>query len=313
MAKYIPKHSAPPRRGRFILPVLLAAVVLAGSLAAVSWNSSAKYTKEHEEQAVAKIVEFYFGSDLLVPGGKSYTLNPGSEEFSFELRNFDGLKASELTVNYTVTVSGPDGSVIEIKPHGSNQVSSTAGGSLVNGGEGKADIVTVSGPDGSVIEIKPHGSNQVSSTAGGSLVNGGEGKADIVTVSGLVDGGVYTVTAVGNSKMTEQDGEGYTATLSATFTVSSEETNIYKNTSYYEDYVLLTLWTKNKAGEFVITLPNGLIPDKTYPGYTSAGYTADNPISLGENQSLVLRYFITNEYNGSTITVNNNLEETPLS
>ena len=274
MAKYIPKHSAPPRRGRFILPVLLAAVVLAGSLAAVSWNSSAKYTKEHEEQAVAKIVEFYFGSDLLVPGGKSYTLNPGSEEFSFELRNFDGLKASELTVNYTVTVSGPDGSVIE---------------------------------------IKPHGSNQVSSTAGGSLVNGGEGKADIVTVSGLVDGGVYTVTAVGNSKMTEQDGEGYTATLSATFTVSSEETNIYKNTSYYEDYVLLTLWTKNKAGEFVITLPNGLIPDKTYPGYTSAGYTADNPISLGENQSLVLRYFITNEYNGSTITVNNNLEETPLS
>ena len=276
MDKYIPKHSAPApkRRGKLVLPIMLAVVVLAGSFAAISRNSSARYTQEQEQQAVVRVVDFYFGSDLLVPGGKDYTLNPGSEEFSFELRNFDGLKASELTVNYTVSVSGPDGSVIS---------------------------------------IKPHGSEQSISAAGGSLVNGGEGKADIVTISNLVDGGVYTVTAVGTSKLTDQPGEGYTATLSATFTVSSEETNIYKNTSYYEDYVLLTLWTKNKAGEFVITLPNGLIPDKTYPGYTSAGYTADNPIRIVENESLVLRYFITDAYNGSTITVNNNLEETPLS
>ena len=276
MDKYIPKHSAPApkRRGRLILPILLAVVVLASSFAAISHNSSAKYTQEKEEQAVARVIEFYFGSDLLVPGGKSYTLNPGSRSVSFELRNFDGLRASELTVDYTVTVTGFDGSVVSIKPHGRDQ-SNTA--------------------------------------AGGSLVNGGEGKIDIVTISNLKDGGVYTVTAVGQSKLTDQVGEGYTATLSATFTVSSEETNIYKNTSYYEDYVLLTLWTKNKAGEFVITLPAGLIPDKTYPGYTSAGYTADNPIRIGENESLILRYFITDAYNGSTITVNNNLEETPLS
>ena len=84
------------------LPALLlvAAVVISVSV----WGTSARYVHQSQNEAVVKAKEFYFTSDYLVSGTKKYELNPGQTEVTIQLRNYDGLKVSELDVNYTVTV-----------------------------------------------------------------------------------------------------------------------------------------------------------------------------------------------------------------
>ena len=88
--------------GKLLVLLLLAAVVCGASV----WGATARYVSQSEHQGVVKAKEFYFTSDYLVPGGKEYTLNPGTTAVSFELRNYDGLKVSELAVEYTVTLNG---------------------------------------------------------------------------------------------------------------------------------------------------------------------------------------------------------------
>lgn len=84
------------------LPAVL--LVAAVAIAATAWGTNARYVHQSQEEAVVKAKEFYFTSDYLVPGGKRYELNPGTTEVTFHLRNYEGLKVSELDVNYTVTV-----------------------------------------------------------------------------------------------------------------------------------------------------------------------------------------------------------------
>ncbi len=94
--------------------------------------------------------------------------------------------------------------------------------------------------------------------ASGTLANGGTTTAT-VTLSNLVSGENYVVTAVGEA--------GYVQTLSATFTVSDNDENIYKHVDTSNSaYVLLTVWTENLSGNVSIEVTcNGLIPDNTDP------------------------------------------------
>ena len=79
---------------------------------------------------------------------------------------------------------------------------------------------------------------------------------DTLTLSNLERGKTYTVTAIGKA--------GYEKTLSATFTVSGDEENVYKHLADHGAYYLLTVWTENVSGNAMnITFPDGLVPDNT--------------------------------------------------
>lgn len=88
--------------GKLLVLLLLAVVIFGASV----WGVTARYVHQNKWEGIVKVKEFYFTSDYLVPGGKEYTLNPGTTAVSFELRNYDGLKESELDVEYTVTGVG---------------------------------------------------------------------------------------------------------------------------------------------------------------------------------------------------------------
>lgn len=217
MAKHKPRYIR--KKARRKLPALVFVLVMLLAATGI-WGVSAKYTQQQEGDALVKAKEFYFTSDLLMVGGKTYELSPGTGSVTFALRSrVDALRYSEDAVQYTVTASG---------------------GTL--------------------------------STASGTLST----EDAVITLSGLTDGGSYTVTAVGEA--------GYEKTLSATFVVKSGDTGIYKHLDTANGaYVLLTVWTKNSAGDVRITFPDGLIPDTTDPNlknivnfdgmnYKSAGF-----------------------------------------
>jgi len=92
------------------------------------------------------------------------------------------------------------------------------------------------------------------STSQGTLSASQKSSAEI-TVSGMQPGKTYTVTAVGQN--------GYSETLTATFTVSPEKTGIFHAVEQNDHFVLLTVSTENISGDVTITFPNGLIPDNT--------------------------------------------------
>lgn len=94
-------------------------------------------------------------------------------------------------------------------------------------------------------------------TLTGTLITGAV-SIDTLTLNNLEKGKTYTVTAIGKA--------GYEKTLSATFTVSGDEENVYKHLADHGAYYLLTVWTENVSGNtMIITFPDGLVPDNTDP------------------------------------------------
>ena len=109
MAKYTPKYMKKRRFGnrltRKLLLILMLTMVL---FSATVWGASARYVYHSERVGTVKAKEFYFTSDYLVPGGKEYVINPGNTAVAVQLRNYDGLKVSELAVNYSLKVNGSE-------------------------------------------------------------------------------------------------------------------------------------------------------------------------------------------------------------
>lgn len=140
--------------------------------------------------------------------------------------------------------------------------------------------VTVAPADGVTIE-----------PASGTLEAVNESEKKIVLL-GLKKGTKYTVTATGEN--------GYSEILSATFDIK-DDTGVYKNTRYFGDYVLLTVWTVGRDAEVDISVPERLIPDGTDPAlvalYTDGIYDGTNfSCSLGVGQSKAFRFFIESGY-----------------
>lgn len=237
------------------LPAVL--LVAAVAVAATVWGTNARYVHQNQEEAVVKAKEFYFTSDYLVPGGARYELNPGTTDVTFHLRNYEGLKVSELDVNYTVTV-----------------------------GETELD-------SGKIVANKE--------------------KDESITLENMTPGVEYTVTAASYTGATPDS--GYTKTISATFVVKSAKEQIYKNTQHFGDYVLLTVWTQGKAGTAAVTVPTGLIPDRTDPALEKVVAEEGFEVSLGANESASFRFFVAKGYGGGDIPVtvgNESLSETAL-
>jgi hypothetical protein len=156
--------------------------------------------------------------------------------------------------------------------------------------------------DNSKIEIKI--GDKVSDT--GSITGGG--KNDVtVTVSGLEDNITYTIEVVGKT--------AYTKTLCANVTPYSGGAKVYKNIDLTNtQYILLTVWTKEYEGNIVVTYPAGLIPDNTYAtmsNWTTAklSYT----VKVEKYSSYTFRFFKSDNFSSSDISVKYNTTEAPLS
>ena len=78
-----------------------------------------------------------------------------------------------------------------------------------------------------------------------------------IRITGLERGKTYTVTAIGEG--------GYRKILSAVFTLTPPEDNVYMRVTENEYYVLLTVWTEQVTGEAKVTFPDTLLPDNTDP------------------------------------------------
>jgi len=127
--------------------------------------------------------------------------------------------------------------------------------------------------------------------ASGTLEAVNESEKKIV-LSGLKKGTKYTVTATGKN--------GYSETLSATFDIKADA-GVYKNTRYFGDYLLLTVWTMGRDATVNITVPERLIPDGTDPAlvalYTDGIYDGTNfSCNLDVGQSKAFRFFIESGY-----------------
>ena len=99
----------------------------------------------------------------------------------------------------------------------------------------------------------------------GTISAGAGGTTAPITIDGLAAGTKYVVTVTGEG--------GYLETLQATFEVAAKDTAVYMHvddTDPEDNYVLLTVWTKNVAGTATISIPTGLIPDNTDPAMAAA-------------------------------------------
>ena len=116
----------------------------------------------------------------------------------------------------------------------------------------------------------------------GTLTAGSRQTVNVV-ISGMQPGQTYTVVATGSN--------GFSTTLSATFTVQAAENGVFMSMEQTEYYVLLTVWTQNVSGGdqgAKIIVPAGLLPDNTDPimqnvtagsSYFTDTESFDNPYS----------------------------------
>ena len=98
----------------------------------------------------------------------------------------------------------------------------------------------------------------------GKIDKGAANEAPI-TLSNLKSGYSYRVVAIGES--------GFRQTLQATFTVQATEQKLYKYLESTNEYVILTVWTRDLEGDVAITFPEGLTPDNTLSGMASVQNT----------------------------------------
>lgn len=90
----------------------------------------------------------------------------------------------------------------------------------------------------------------------------------MVTLGGLEDGKEYTLTVVANG--------GYVKTLSAVFKVGAAPGGLsWEVDASDESYVILTVWTENANGNITVSVPEGLIPDNTYPALKNINNYSD--------------------------------------
>lgn len=88
---------------------LLCSLLLVAVAAYAGGSTYARYVHENQGKGVVIADEFYFTSDYLTRDGASYTLNPGTNAITFELRNYaDELRSSDMDIKYIVTVTETD-------------------------------------------------------------------------------------------------------------------------------------------------------------------------------------------------------------
>ncbi len=159
------------------------------------------------------------------------------------------------------------------------------------------------------------------SVTGGATLNKESGtfaasalSSDTVTVSNLEEGKTYTLEATGYTKNGEEI--GFSKTLSISIEVEESSAKVYKYLDVSGgNYVVLTVWTKNLAGDVTVAFPTGLIPDNTNPGMENVQLNArsfTDANKLGVYSSHTYRFFKSNSLSVSaenfTVTLNDGTE-----
>ena len=155
------------------------------------------------------------------------------------------------------------------------------------------DALRVSELDvGYSVTVKDSAGNAVNTVtvtnAQGTLTAGSQQSVN-VEISGLQGGQTYTVEATGSN--------GFSTTLSATFTVQAPETGVFMSMEQTDYYVLLTVWTQNVTGTATIQPPANLIPDNTDPilaGFATGAIITDSQSFAKAYSSRTYRFFISN-------------------
>lgn len=121
-----------------------------------------------------------------------------------------------------------------------------------------------------------------------------------VTLSGLKAGETYTVTATTDNT--------YHKMLSGTIKVLLSDTKLYASISDKTQYIEVTVWTTDYAGEVKVTYGNiGLIPDNTDAKLKNAKSTGGTITESDwkENTSHVYRFFKSDVNKNYRVTVSN--------
>ena len=110
-------------------------------------------------------------------------------------------------------------------------------------------------------------------------------------------GETYKVSVEGNG--------GFKKTLSATFIVATDSSELFKNIQIYDNYVILTVWTTGTSAEDInVSFPKSLIPDNTDPDLKDVITPTDNygdfTFDLDQFSSKSFRFFIGEGYSEST-------------
>jgi len=124
---------------KFVLPGTLVAVVLTAGLV---WGVGAKYSKESVHVSTVKAGEFIFTSDLLTEAGATYTINAdtgNTVSVEFLLSNTEGLRVSEMDVDYEVKVYQADGVTL------ATEVVTTPNSGTMTANKKTSQTVTISG------------------------------------------------------------------------------------------------------------------------------------------------------------------------
>ena len=129
----------------------------------------------------------------------------------------------------------------------------------------------------------------------------GEGKDVSVKLSGLQAGKTYNVTATATKP--------YTKTLSGTIKVDGMDEQVYSSvTAVTDQYMEVTVWTKDYSGMVNLTYATGLIPDNTDEimknWKTSENNSSLETFQMESNTSHVFRFFKTSDNSESGVTVN---------
>jgi len=219
---------------------LLAAMVGLLVFTTLGGTAYAQYVQSQGRTATVSARNFYFTSDYLRDTGepmKKYVLNAPvspaeTTSVTITLNNFaDALRVSDMDTCYTVSVTGGDVTAVQVK-------------------DGLGNVL----PDASGI-------------IGHEAV-----KDATITIDGLAAGETYLVTVTGEGGK-EGSRQGYLETLQATVEVAAKDSAVYlhvDDSDPEDNYVILTVWTENVAGEAVISIPENLIPDNTDPVMAAA-------------------------------------------
>lgn len=166
------------------------------------------------------------------------------------------------------------------------------------------------------IKIKNDNGDDVTPTGSAGLtgtITKGKGNDSTVTIQGLQPGRTYTITA-------ETTGNSYSKTLTGTVKVNPRDNNIYASISDKDEYVEVTIWTREYAGDIKLEYPAGLIPDNTDTLMTEAKNAAESSTltitftNWAANTSHVFRFF-KGDTTGETyrVTVDTNTKKVTVS
>lgn len=138
------------------------------------------------------------------------------------------------------------------------------------------------------------------------ILEAGGLRAETITIDNLESGNTYDVTVVGEN--------GFSSTLLGSISINDEAGFYISVDSSNPDYVMVKIRTEGSSGTAKLTVPEGLIPDNTYPGMLGLKTGDQIERYLEERKSAIFRFLKPVGYDGGydfTATLNDTTPAEP--